>query len=222
MKTSIFTLCLLMVSVAAHASPWPSVQHPPDALVEVIGEQIRLNGIPMHMARIRSGSAPVDMLDHYREALGKPVAHAQVAGTHVLSQRRGDHFITVSINATEDGQSEALLSIVDMPAARQAADRPLGFRLPAGSELLSDLESVDGQISARQLVLENAHTLRTNLEQLSRSLADRGLTPDGPPLAVDDTAIVQGFHGPTGEARLVLVRHDGSTRAVLTLRIRRS
>ena len=87
MKTSIFTLCLLMVSVAAHASPWPSVQHPPDALVEVIGEQIRLNGIPMHMARIRSGSAPVDMLDHYREALGKPVAHAQVAGTHVLSHR---------------------------------------------------------------------------------------------------------------------------------------
>lgn len=222
MKTSRLALCLLMTSVAAHASPWPRVNPPPDARVETIGEQIRLNGIPMHMARIRARSATAEMLDHYREALGKPVAHAQVADTHVLSQRRGNHFITVSINATDDGLSEALLSIADMQAARQAADRPLAFRLPAGSEILSDLESVDGPISARQLVLENAHTLRTNLEQLSRSLADRGLTPDGPPLTDVDTAIVQGFHGPFGEARLVLVRHDGSTRAVLTLRLKRS
>ena len=92
--------------------------------------------------------------------------------------------------------------------------------LPAGSELLSDMESIDGALASRQLVLINPHGLRTNLERLSASLADRGLRPDGRPLAASDDALAQAFSGAAGEAQLVLVRRDGTTSAVLTLRSR--
>ena len=79
------------------------------------------------------------------------------------------------------------------------------------------MESIDGGLASRQLVLINLHSLRTNLDRLSASLAARGLRPDGPPLADRDDALAQAFSGAAGEAQLVLVRRDGATRAVLTL-----
>ena len=136
------------------------------------------------------------------------------------SQARGDFFITVSVTPLADGRSEVLTAVADSRTAREAAGRPLGLTLPAGSELLSDMESIDGALASRQLVLINPHGLRTNLERLSASLADRGLRPDGRPLAASDDALAQAFSGAAGEAQLVLVRRDGTTSAVLTLRSR--
>ena len=129
--------------------------------------------------------------------------------------------ITVTIAPQPDGNTEALTSIADSRAAREASGWPLGFNLPAGSELLSDMESVDGPLTSRQLVLINAHALRLNLSQLSASLAARGLHPAGPPLADSADALVQAFGGASGEAQLVLVRGEGTTHAILTLLSRR-
>lgn len=211
------TLLLMLLPVVATAGHWPTVEHPRDARIENIGEQVRLNGIPMRMTRTLA-AAPVDeVVAHYRKVLGPRVAHSQVEGTQVLAHERGDFFITVTINPLEDGLSEALLSIADMPAAREAADRPLGFTLPAGSELLSDMESIDGPVSSRQFVVMNTHGLHANLERFSASLADRGLRPDGPALADSEEALVQRFEGQSGEAKLVLVRRDGATHVVLTM-----
>jgi len=222
MKTLLITLCVLIQSATALAGPWPQIEHPADAHVDAMGGQIRLNGIPMQIARARSNADMDAMLTHYRAALGTPVARARVAGTHVLSQRRGSHFITISISTTGDGLSEALLSIADMQAAAQAAKRPQGLTLPAGSTVLSDMESADGQRNARQWVLLNTHSLQTNLAHVSRGLVEHGLMPDGPPLADTTDVIAQGFQGAMGEAHLILVRHEGATHAVLTLILKRA
>ena len=89
-----------------------------------------------------------------------------------------------------------------------------------GEEIGKDLDLQLQILASRQLVLINPHGLRTNLERLSASLADRGLRPDGRPLAASDDALAQAFSGAAGEAQLVLVRRDGTTSAVLTLRSR--
>ena len=215
---SIFSSSLLS---AAAASPWPALVHPRDARIEPIGDQVRLNGVPMRLTRVRSTAAPEAVIGHYRQTLGARVAYAQSAHTHVLAQAHGDFFITVTIAPQPDGNTEALSSIADSRAAREASSQPLGFNLPAGSELLSDMESVDGQLASRQLVLINAHGLRLNLSQLSASLAARGLHPAGPPLADSKDALVQTFGGAASEGQLVLLRRDGATHAVLTLLSRR-
>lgn len=208
---------LMLIPASVMADPWPTVEHPGGARVERLGQHVRLNGIPMRMTRALSAAPADEIVAHYRSALGAPVAHSRVGATEVLAQWRGDHFITVTIAPLAGGASEALLSITDLRGAREAAARPTGFVLPGGSELLSDMESIDGPVSARQLVLVNAHELHANLGSFSASLADRGLRPVGRPQAVSDDALVQGFEGPSGEARLVLVRRDGTTSAVLTL-----
>ena len=223
-----FTLRVLLLSTfpcvlmsAAAASPWPELMHPRDARIEPIGEQVRLNGVPMHLTRVLSAARTKAVVAHYRQVLGARVAYAHTGHTHVLTQARGDFFITVTITPQPDGNTEALSSIADSRAAREAGSRPLGFNLPAGSELLSDMESVDGPLTSRQLVLINAHALRLNLSQLSASLAARGLHPAGPPLADSADALVQAFGGASGEAQLVLVRGEGTTHAILTLLSRR-
>ncbi|HAF54733.1 MAG TPA: hypothetical protein DCL01_05835 [Thauera sp.] len=215
-----FSLVMLLTSAAsstALADTWPALTHPQGARVEHVGEHIRLNGVPMRLTRVINALPAETATVHYRHTLGAPVAHAQSGRTQVLAQARGDFFITVSIAPLPDGGSEALTSVADTRAARGAASRPFGLALPAGSELLSDMETTDNGLASRQLVLINPHSLRANLARLSASLADRGLRPDGPPLADSDEALAQVFSGAAGEARLVLVRRDGITSAVLTL-----
>ena len=228
MPLALFVLRVLLLSTfscsllsAAAADPWPELVHPQDARIDPIGEQIRLNGVPMRLTRVLSAAQTKAVVAHYRQVLGARVAYAHTGHTHVLTQARGDFFITVTIAPQPNGDTEALTSIADSRAALEASSRPLGFKLPAGSELLSDMESVDGQLASRQLVLINAHGLHLNLSQLSTSLAARGLHPAGPPLADSATALVQTFGGASGEAQLVLLRGDGATRAVLTLLSRR-
>ena len=217
---ALFTLLAAVAPSAALADTWPVLAHPQDARIEPVGERVRVNGVPMRLTRVITTLPTEAATTHYRGALGAPVAHAQTGDTQVLTQARGDFFITVSITPLPDGRSEALTAVADSRAAREAAGRPLGFALPAGSELLSDMESIDGGLASRQLVLTNLHSLRTNLDRLSASLAARGLRPDGPPLADRDDAHAQAFSGAAGEAQLVLVRRDGATSAVLTLRSR--
>jgi len=220
LAVALFALLVLFAWAApsaALADTWPALAHPQDARIEPVGERVRVNGVPMRLTRVIT-TLPADAAAaHYQRALGAPVAHAQTGHTQVLAQARGDFFITVSITPLPDGRSEVLSSVADSRAAREAAGRPLGFALPAGSELLSDMESIDGGLASRQLVLINPHSLRTNLDRLSASLAARGLRPDGPPLAASDDALAQAFSGAAGEAQLVLVRRDGATSAVLTL-----
>ncbi len=214
---ALFTLFAPAAPSAALANTWPVLAHPQGARIDPVGERVRVNGMPMRLTRVITALPAEAAVAHYQRALGAPVAHAQTGHTQVLAQARGEFFITVSIAPLPDGRSEVLTAVADTHAAREAAGRPLGLALPAGSELLSDMESVDGGLASRQLVLINPHSLRTNLDRLSASLADRGLRPDGPPLAASDDALAQAFSGAAGEAQLVLVRRDGATSAVLTL-----
>lgn len=220
LAVALFALLVLLAAVApsaALADAWPALTHPQDARIEPVGERVRVNGVPMRLTRVITTLSAEAAVAHYQRTLGAPVAHAQTGHTQVLAQARGEFFITVSIAPLADGRSEALTAVADSRAAREAAGRPFGLTLPAGSELLSDMESIDGGLGSRQLVLINPHSLRTNLDRLSASLAARGLRPDGPPLAASDDALAQAFSGAAGEAQLVLLRRDGATSAVLTL-----
>ncbi len=224
MPLALFALRVLLLATlsssllsAAAAHSWPELVHPQDAHIAPIGDQIRLNGVPMRLSRVLSAVPAKAVVAHYRQVLGARVAHAQTGHTHVLAQARGDFFITVTIAPQPDGYTEALTSIADSRAAREASSRPLGFKLPAGSELVSDMEAVDGRLASRQLVLINAHGVHLNLSQLSASLAARGLHPTGPSLTASKDALVQTFAGTSSEGQLVLLRHDGATHAVITL-----
>ncbi|NTV93984.1 MAG: hypothetical protein HGA75_01020 [Thiobacillus sp.] len=212
----LLVLALLSAWPWCSRAAWPEVPFPPDARIESLGEQIRLNGVPMRMYRVFHGENAGRVATRYRDWLGPRLAESRLLGDRVLSQGRGDHFITVRIHPLSDTDAMALVSIGDVRAARQSADRVPGFRLPPESTVLTDLESVDGGRSSRQLVGQNRIGLKTNLRLIEAELARRGYRPD-PVAAPDGTGSIVRLYGGAGrEARLVLMHEDGLTRIVLT------
>lgn len=213
-RAFLFSVCLLQV--APWAAAWPQLPVPSNARVESVGEQLRLNGIPMRTQRVLTARQPEEVARHYRNALGPRHALEHLPDRLILSQGRDEYFITISIRPLGAGVTEALVSVADAREARQAAGRPLNIHLPSDSAVLSDMESVDGGKRSRQLVLSNAHAIPANLGALSRELAARGMRPDGPPLRQSEAEHVQLYKGDRREAQLTLVRRAGATSIVLT------
>ncbi|MFN3751595.1 MAG: hypothetical protein ACK4SR_09490 [Thiobacillus sp.] len=211
-----FSAFLLAAPLCADAA-WPQLPVPPQARIEPVGTEIRLNGIPMRMQRVLTARQAQEVARHYRDALGSRHASERLPDRLVLSQGRGDYFISVSIRPLAPGLTEALVSVADAREARRAVGRPLGLRLPAESAVLSDMESVDGGMRSRQLVLSNTHAIPTNLLAISRELAIRGMRPDGPPLRATASGHAQLFRGEGREAQLTVFLQDGGTRIVLTM-----
>lgn len=208
---------VLLGAPAALAAGWPAIPNPDGARVESIGERIRLNGVPMRIHRVLSARSRDELVAFYRASLGQRHAEASAGDAVVLSQERGGYFVTVMLRALAPHTTEALVSVNDMAEARRAAGRPLGFVLPVDSDLLSDMESTDGGRQARQLVFANRLSLDANRDFLTRELASRELSPDGPPLLDAAGRFASLYRGSRGEAQLTLHRADGQTHVVLTL-----
>ncbi|EUJ09327.1 hypothetical protein Meth11DRAFT_0119 [Methylophilaceae bacterium 11] len=215
MKKIILSIVLSCVATCSWAD-WPSLPYPNHAKVEAIGEQVRLNGVPMRMHRILSEQSAESMLVFYKKALGTRHAQAEFYGTHILSQERGDYFITVRISKLSPSLTETLLSISDGRASQRIDSMPLGFSLPADSELLSDMESTDAGKSSRQLIFNNGHSMQTNANFITKVLQDKGYALQ-PKLTVKHTnSLSLMFEGNKREARLVVTQGEGETSAVLT------
>jgi len=206
---------LILAPVLANAA-WPVIAAPAGARTETIGQQVRLNGIPMHMQRVLSSKSPGELLDFYRTELGERRAEQVLPGSYIFSQERGDHFITIRIKPLSPKLTEVLVSSSDMLEAKRAANRPLGIVLPADSVVLSDMESVDGGKRSRQLVVSNSHALESNVQQMTRELSARGYQPDGERAQPNQSSYVQLFKGEQREAQLTVVRKANTTNMVLT------
>lgn len=212
-KSIVFMCCLFpFVAVAA----WPKIPFPENSRVESIGEQVRLNGVPMRMFQAHLQGDLDQVIRFYRAQLGPKLAEEHLpGGERILAQGSGDYFITLRIRPLADKTSLALISISDARAAKAAANRPLGFGLPADSSVLSDLESTDAGKRSRQLVFYNHYDLETNRQSIARELLARGYRPDRIPDQRKQDSAVMYFQGDKREARLSLVRKDGQTQAVL-------
>jgi hypothetical protein len=213
MRCPLSLLALLLPSLAA---AWPTLAVPSGARVESLGEQVRLNGVPMHMQRVLSGQSPQALVAFYRTALGPRHAEQALPDSLVLSQDRDGFFITVRVRPLGAKTTEVLVSASDLQAAKRLGPRPLGFVLPADTQLLSDMESVDAGKQSRQLVASNRLSLEGNLQALNDTLAERGYVPEGPPASRTDAALVQRYSGAQREAQLTLVRQHNQTQMVLT------
>lgn len=195
---------------------WPEVPAPGNSKIERIGDEVRLNGVPMRMQRVLSKGRLQEVIDFYRGALGPKHAEEKIPGGLLLAQGQGDYFVTIRVRRLSPSITETLVSVSDARRAREAANRPLGFPIPTDTQVLSDMESVDAGKSSRHLVLINNHSVDSNVNFITGTLQARGYamqTADTQKLA---TGRVLMFGGANREARLVVMRKDGSSKVVLT------
>lgn len=207
---------ILLLSTTFSYAEWPSLPFPSDAKVEAIGNNVRLNGVPMRMYRLLSRQNVEGMMDFYRGALGLDYVEAKVHRVKMLSQMRGDYFITVRVVPLETNMTETLIAISDGSASQSNQDMPLGFVLPAGSILLSDMESLDIGKSSRQLIFNNQHSMQANQDFLVAALQAKGYKLQTQYTQQKTNSLSLMFDGYQREAMVVVTRDAEKTNVVMT------
>lgn len=215
MNAGLTALAALLCASSGWAG-WPELPLPPGSRAESIGEQIRLNGVPMRMQRVLSDAKPNTVIQFYREALGARRTEEELPDGLLFAQGRGDHFVTVRVKVLGPSFTETLVSVSDARGAKNAANRPLGFPIPAETQVLSDMESTDAGKVSRQLVLMNNHSILTNIASITKALQERGYELQSGDTQNAKSGRVLMFGGANREARLVVVRKDGASNVVLT------
>lgn len=225
--------CVLALGGIAHADDWPVVDMPNGVRPFDVGRQITLQGTPMRIRGFVSPLPPKAVAAAFRRSLGKPIVENVMAGKLVLGRGQAEHYIVVEIEAAASG-SRGLVAVSQLKTAydnrletRASTERWLA-RLPAGSRLLSRMESEDAGRLSRHLVVANGLDASANRERLIAMLADEGLTferegtvdADSAPRArqslVDSRMLF--FKGPGKEAIATLHRDDaGQTTLVLNV-----
>lgn len=157
----------------------PKLSAPDGSSVERIGDAMVINGRPVTIDRVIVSQPPADVARHYRKALdekstGKVVEY-KLKGDQVVARKIGEHFITVRVQKAPNGTSEVW--IVTTPMEPPAASvLPSHLALPAGSRLLSNVESIDGGRRAYTVIATADAAVAATQDFVKRSLGDRGFT----------------------------------------------
>lgn len=212
----LMVMACLFLSQTAWAG-WPEIRFPDQASVESVGSKVRLNGVPMQLYQLTVKQRVNDVELFFRAELGERHVTKRLENGVILSQSRGRYFISVKITPMHAGVTEALVSISDMEAAKQQANLPLGFKLPRGSNVLSDIESNDDDKYARQLVYVNRHAINANAMAITDMLKNKGYQLSPTQMSVEPHQKVLTFQGKRKEANAVIVYERGYSSIVLIM-----
>jgi hypothetical protein len=162
-----------VMSVAFSASATNNFPAPKDAKVDIVGEDMLLNGVTMSAWELRSERAPETVLAFYRNLWAQGV-NGQPGFTE---QTLGDWRIVTHINQKEGlvftvqaqpmiGGTLALLGVSDLLRGMVTPRTKLADDLPklAGSEVQNDLVAQDLGVRSRTIVMTNTHSVQQNLD----------------------------------------------------------
>jgi hypothetical protein len=168
---STMAMCLLVAAFAASAkTDFPA---PKDAKVDIVGEDMVLNGITMSAWELRSQRPPENVLAFYRSfwaqgTNGQPGFTEQTLGdwrivTHIDQQ---DGLVYTVQAQPAIGGTLALLGVSNLLRGTPTSATDLAADLPkiAGSQVQNDLVAQDLGIHSRTIVLSNTHSVQQNLD----------------------------------------------------------
>jgi len=161
---------------------WPTLNLPEGLSTFAIGEQVIANGMPMRMTGFVSPRKPAELSAAFRRSLGEPVVETQSNGKRVLGRAKDNFYITVQIEAGDDGYggSAGTIAISDMEAVSKGQDQYRSDkarwldRLPPGSSITSETVSNDNGRSGRHMVVTNMHSEAVNREAVIALLKTQG------------------------------------------------
>jgi len=154
------TLALaVLLGVAARAensAPWPELPLPPHAKVDWVGQDMKVNGIPMRVMHFASTASRSEIVAYYTAHWsegypGKPSVQPAGRAT-IVGQGHGPYFMTVKVVDRPHDASEGYVSvsqIVGNKVERSAGGLPL---MP-GALVLNVVESNDPGKHSREVVV---------------------------------------------------------------------
>lgn len=177
----IVTIAALHVATASAqpvSDPAPKIAAPDGGSVESIGEAVVINGRRVTMDRVVVSQPPAAVVRHYRKALdekssGKIIQY-QLKGDQIVARRIGEHFVTVRVHKASENTSEVWIMTTPMQAPMTTAPLPANLAVPAGSRVLSNVETVDGGRRAYTVIATADAAVSATQDFLKKFLSDRG------------------------------------------------
>ena len=181
MHTMLWMGCIACANAMAAmaAADWPSLKLPDTLVTFPVGQQMILNGMPMRLQGFISPQSPEKLVRTLRQNLGGPLVLSNTKDARVLGRADGHYYLTIQIKPAGNG-SAGTISVTDLAAmarghvdARASAEH-FQTRLPAGSQITSDMRSSDGGKTARHLVIINRHDTVRNRDAIVAFMRDDG------------------------------------------------
>lgn len=176
---AVVAAALLLANQSACAQNWPVIILPKDVQAFDIGQQVAVNGMPMRAQGFVSSAKPAQLVEQFRQSLGKPLVENTIGSKLILGRAQGEHYLTVQIEPAGMG-SRGVVAVTHLKAAydaqadNQASAERLLSRLPSGSRLLSQMASQDGGKLSRHLIIINSHSEALNRDRLKSLMAEDG------------------------------------------------
>lgn len=201
---------LLGFWLTAAAEPLPL---PAGARSGAVGDEVILNGTPMHIRPFTVARSQAEVAAHFRRALGARAIETRVGDATIFGRPDGTGFLTVELRPSPGGGVRGFVSRSAAPVA--AASAGDGGLLPPGSRVLSRMDSRDGAARSRHLVGLNHGDVDANAAFVVDRLRRQGFTLERQEAGDSGTALL--FEGRRREAIAVVARHGERTVVVINL-----
>lgn len=167
-------------SLPASSASWPRLEFPDSMQLQIVSEEMRVNGVPMKVIEFRSSQSQQEIKQWFSDAWAGQIAHGQGGGWQVLSHREKDVLITVQMTALGIDGSRGFIAVSQMFVAigkkAVASDLPM---LP-GTELVNHIEAEDHGKKSRTTVLISDRSSRQNLDFYLQHFRLQGYRPISP------------------------------------------
>lgn len=168
-------VCVLSGSVWAG---WPVIEPPPGASVEWVGDDMKLNGVPMQIRRFTSGMSVTEVMAFYRDRWKERLSPVEntVGEWRIIGRQSGDFYLTVQAKKSDSSGSEGFLGVSRLPAVATGGGPVFDTRFPKmeGTEVVSDVDSNDKGKLGKTLILKNDYSVQSNASYYQSVLPTQG------------------------------------------------
>lgn len=190
---------------------WPEIPLPRDARPFPVGDKLVHNGMPMRLKGFTAAAPVEELAEWFRRRLGQPLVENRVGENLVLGKANGDYYLTVQLVAAGH-RTRGVAAVAHLKG--QANEDVAGAggtrwrqRLPAGTEIVSQLASEDKGRRSLHLIAINDQSEEANAETLIASLRGDGLQLERASRVADAPASPQASR--LGDARLLFFKGAG-------------
>jgi hypothetical protein len=196
---------------------WPRIAAPIQARQFAIDDELVVNGVSMRITGFLAALPIESVLAHYRAELGPQRVEDTHGTAKLLARAIGDYFVTVRLQAVAGKQpmTRGLVAVSHLAVAAVSRERDDEIQtrwrssLPAGTRLLSRLDSqLNGRVS-RHLMFTNTYSVTLNGERIAAAMAELGMKPTVDEKHPETDRRLFLFQGEFREANVVIAREPG-------------
>ena len=161
---------------------WPTITVPTYIQTTPIAEELIVNGLPMQILVFNSQQPVSVVVDAFKKAWGLPLVENKINSKIILGRPQGSHneyYLSVEIETSGQAtrgtisQTNIKMGHETYSATQEQHQRWIN-RLPAASQITSDIVSNDAGMLSKHLIISNQHSLDINKHYLKRLLAQEG------------------------------------------------